>query len=114
MGPGCDFCMCASLPLINIMMIYIIKYIKEEILCSSEKKAKNTLKNRFLIVILALAFTTPLFIIADRIYLLIANNKISVYNETNDGFADMLGYEGVWKPKGPISAEKDDNFYMNI
>ena len=113
-GPMRDFCMDVSPPLLYILMIYVIGYVKDEIFSN-----KNNFSKRFkpgncmLIFVLLLSFTTSVFNWFNRISLMNTNQSISVQDFSVVTFGDILGYGGDWNT--PVSSNvEDEPFFRNL
>lgn len=79
---GRDFCMDATLPQLYVLMIYMIGYFKEEFLDKTPEARKALgLKDRILVLAVALAFTTPVFNWINKISTMALNGSISVQRD---------------------------------
>ena len=106
-----DVCMDATLPQLYVLMIYMIGYVKDEILSKKDTYHEAfKLRNCILIVMLGLAFTTPVFDWINRISAMNINNKISIQDRSISTFADILGYEGEFMV--PISSNVDESIFF--
>lgn len=92
-----DFGMNVSLPLLYTLMIYVIGYVKDEILSDNLPHHKKfRLRNCVLLVALGFSFTTPVFDWTNKISAMNTAHSISVQDRAVETFADTLGYEGVF------------------
>lgn len=80
---GRDFCMNVSLPILYMLMIYMIIYLKDHVM---EKIL--TLKNLVLLVCLFIAFSTPILDWGGKIQIMIENRSIQVTDDYYYTFSD--------------------------
>lgn len=80
-----DFCMNVSLPILYMLMIYTIKYVKNNIM----GKVLN-LKIFAFLVCLLIANTTPIFDWGNKIQLMVEQKKISIVNDGFYTFSDKI------------------------
>lgn len=74
---GRDFCMNVSLPILYMLMIYMIIYLKDHVM------NKNlTLKHTILLFCLFIALSTPLLDWENKMQIMIANHSISVTDDS--------------------------------
>lgn len=106
-----DFCMDATLPQLYVLMIYMIGYVKDEIFnkeLTYHEKFKS--RNCVLIIVLGLAFTTPVFDWINKISTMNSKNSISIQDRSISTFADTLGYEGEFGV--PISTNVGESIFF--
>lgn len=82
---GRDFCMNVSLPILYMLMIFMIIYLKDHVIGKI-----LTLKNLAILFCLFIAFSTPLLDWGNKIQIMIANHSIKV---TDDQFYSFSGKE---------------------
>lgn len=82
---GRDFCMNVSLPILYMLMIYMIIYLKDYVM---EKIL--TLKNLALLVCLFIAFSTPILDWGSKIQIMIENKSIAVTDDHYYTFSDKI------------------------
>lgn len=110
-GAGWDFAMNASLPLLYILMIYLIYYIKEELAIIEHCKCVS-IKNALLFTLLIIACYSSLTeFVTWKVKELNTKNTLSIQNTTIWTFSDMLGYEGYWKPD-EMTFSTDSKFFF--
>ncbi len=80
---GRDFCMNVSLPALYILMIYMIDYVKDEVM---EQKING--KNLILIICLVAAAATPVFDWAGKAKIMIAQKSIVVQDDSFYTYSD--------------------------
>ncbi len=87
---GRDFCMNVSLPILYMVMIYMVKYIKDYVL-----NKKITLKNFMLMLCLFIAATTPIFDWSNKIQTMREHESIAVTDDSVYTLSDksIEGYE---------------------
>lgn len=87
---GRDFCMNVSLPLLYMLMIYMMVYLKEHV-----AGCVLTLKNLALLACLFIAASTPLMNWGCKIQAMIAERSISVTDDSVYTFSDKRMEDGV-------------------
>lgn len=112
--PSCrDFCMDATLPQLYFLMIYVIGYLKDELLSKKLSfEQKWNLRNCLLVVCLGLAFTTPVCSWINHLNRMITANKISIQDRSALTFADLLGYDGPFP--APVSTDVDECVFFKF
>lgn len=80
-----DFCMNVSLPILYMLMIYMITYLKDHVI---EKIL--TLKNLALLVCLFIAFSTPILNWGGKIQIMVENKSIAVTDDHYYTFSDKM------------------------
>lgn len=80
---GRDFCMNASLPALYMLMIYMIVYIKDEVIGHI-----LTMKNLALLFCLFLAASSPIMSWGNKIRVMVAEKKVAVTDDSVYTFSD--------------------------
>jgi hypothetical protein len=83
---GRDFCMDASLPALFSMMIFMMLYCKDEVMGKP-----LGFKNLAFVIVLAIAFASPLMELCNQAEIMVADRSVSVVLEVTD----ITTFEGV-------------------
>jgi len=106
-----DFCADATLPQLYILMIYMIGYVKDEVLNRDISFYKKlNFKNCILLIVLALSFADSVFNWVNKINAMNTQQSMSIQNRSVSTFADLLGYEGNFV--APISEDVDEAVFF--
>lgn len=87
---GRDFCMNVSLPILYLLMIYMIIYLKDHVM-----ENILTLKNLALLACLFIAFSTPVLDWGNKIQIMIENKSIAVTDDHYYTFSDKIVTDDV-------------------
>lgn len=112
-GPpdGRDFGMNVSLPMLYILMIFMIDYLRNHVLGESVAwMEKYKIKNIVLLFALGLSFTTPVLNWMQKIHTMNVTGSISVQDKSAQTFADVLGCEKGWVV--PVSCDVDESVFF--
>jgi hypothetical protein len=88
---GRDFCMNVSLPSLYVLMIYMISYVKDEIM-----DKRLSLKNFILLVCLVCAVTTPIFNWVYKTKTMISQKTFVVQDDSIYTLSDKSIEEGLY------------------
>lgn len=100
---GRDFCMDATLPQLYVLMIYMIRYFKEEFFDKAVRRPL-ALNDRVLILAVVLAFTSPVFDWINKISAMTLNKSFSVQRDIFYTYSNKK-----MKELGNFAAEYNEN-----